>query len=486
MRVMLLNPPFLARFSRESRSPAVAKSGTFYYPMWLAYATGVLEQDGFDVRLIDAPAKGRTLEQVEKDILSFDPALIVLDTSTPSIDNDLKVLGHIKRLRTRAVTLLVGRHVSALSQQTMASTEAIDAIAIGEYDYTVRDLARAMRDGLSLETVKGLLWRDRRTGQVRQNEAVERIEDLDAIPFVSSVYLRHVDHRDYFYGHSKWPIVTIVTGRGCPHRCFYCCYPQTMYGHKLRQRSPQNVAAEFEFIRDHFPDVKEIMLEDDTLTISKRYVSELADALIAVGNKIPFSANARADITDVNVLKKLKKAGCRLFCVGFESGVQEILDNIHKKLDLEKAYAFSKATKAAGIMVHGCFMVGNPGETEATMEATLEYAKRLNPDTAQFYPLMVYPGTEGYEWAKREGYLLTEDYSKWLTEEGLHATILERPGLSSEYLNAFCDRARREFYLRPRYLLRKGWQSLFSFDELERNLKGFRNLMRYLFRNQHA
>jgi len=253
-----------------------------------------------------------------------------------------------------------------------------------------------------------------------------------------------------------------------------------MFGHKLRLRSPEDIAKEFRFIAENFPQVKEIMLEDDTLTIDRKHAERVAEALISTGNKVPFSANSRADFVDINVLKKLRRAGCRLLCVGYESGEQKILDSINKALTIERALEFSTATKKADIMVHGCFMVGNPRETKETMEKTLKYAKKLNPDTAQFYPLMVYPGTEAFNWAQDNGYLLTEDYSKWLTEDGLHATVLERPGLSSKHLVDFCDRARREFYLRPRYILRKTLQSLLSFSELKRNLKGLRNLVRFL------
>ncbi len=134
--------------------------------------------------------------------------------------------------------------------------------------------------------------------------------------------------------------------------------------------------------------------------------------------------------------------------------------------------------------MHGCFMVGNPGETKETLEETLKYAKKLNPDTAQFYPIMVYPGTDAYKWAEGKDYLLTRDYSKWLTEDGLHATVLERQDLSSQYLIDFCDRARREFYLRPGYIARKAFQSLFSLSELKRNMKGFKNLVKFLFKKE--
>lgn len=484
IKVLFLNPPFLPRFSRESRSPAVAKSGTLYYPMWLACAAGVLEKNDFDVRLIDATAGGYDHKSTYRQVKEYNPELVVIDTSTPSIYNDIKVADEIKKVLPDVFVVLVGRHVSALPEETIKISKHIDAIAIGEYDYIIRDLAVVIENDDELSKVRGLLWQDRNKQQFQKNEPMPLVDNLDELPFVSRVYKKHLNVENYFYGHSRYPIITIVTGRGCPHHCFYCCYPQTMFGHRLRLRSPENIAAEFEFIANNFPQVKEIMFEDDTLTVNKTHTRKLADALISIGNKIPWSANSRADITDLALLKKLKKSGCRLFCVGYESGNQHILDDMHKGLKIEKALEFAKATKKAGIMVHGCFMVGNPGETKETMEKTLEYAKKLNPDTAQFYPLMVYPGTEAYEWAKNKGYLLTEDYSKWLTDEGLHATVLERPHLNSQYLIDFCDKARREFYLRPTYILRKGLQSICDFYEFKRNLKGFRNLMRFLFKRK--
>lgn len=482
MRVVMLNPPFLPRFSRESRSPAVTKSGTLYYPMWLAYATGVLEQDGFEVRLIDAPARGLSVEKVGEEILSFQARLAVIDSSTPSIHNDVKVLGRLKAMDRSLFMLLVGRHVSAVPDETMRMSPDIDGIALGEYDHVVRDLARAIRGNRDLSEVRGLLWRHPSSGEVIRNRPMPLIEDLDTLPFVSTVYKKHLEINDYFYGHSRYPIMTMVTGRGCPFHCFYCCYPQTMFGHKVRLRSPENIAEEFRFIAKEFPRVKEIMLEDDTFTVNKKHTEQVADALIALGNRIPISANSRADIVHLPLLRKLRRAGFRLFCVGYESGVQEILDNMKKGLKIERALEFSRAAKRAGIMVHGCFMVGNPGETRETLEKTLEYAKRLNPDTAQFYPIMVYPGTDAFAWAEKNGYLLTSDYSRWLTEDGLHATILERPELSSKDLTDFCDRARREFYLRPRYLARKLLQSFLSLSELKRNARGFKHLVGFLLK----
>ena len=475
----MLNPPFMKRFSRESRSPAVTKSGTFYYPMWLAYATGVLERAGFETKLIDAPAKGLKIEDILTIVKSFKPKLVVINTSTPSINKDIECANKIKETFPEIFVTLVGRHVSALFQETIELSESIDAIAVGEYDYTIRDLAFELSNNSpNLYSVKGIVWRN--NGKIIKNELREYIYDLDKIPFVSEIYMKHLDIYDYFYAHSRYPIVVIVSGRGCPYQCFYCCYPQTMFGHKLRLRSPENIAKEFEYIAKNLPFVKEIMIEDDTFTVNKKHVEELCDLLIKKGNKIPFSANSRADLTDYRILKKLKKAGCRLLCVGYESGNQQILDNIKKNLKLKQAIEFTKLCKKVGILIHGCFMVGNPGETKETLEETLEFAKRINPDTVQFYPLMVYPGTEAYRWTKNKGYLVTENYSYWLNEEGEHNTVVNNPQLNSEYLLRFCDRARREFYLRPKYIIGKIRQSLKDFSEGYRNLKSFRRFVKYL------
>jgi anaerobic magnesium-protoporphyrin IX monomethyl ester cyclase len=177
----------------------------------------------------------------------------------------------------------------------------------------------------------------------------------------------------------------------------------------------------------------------------------------------------------------MRRAGCRLLCVGFESGDQAILDNIQKSLTTDKIRAFVKDARHAGILVHGCFMVGNRGETLETLEKTLSFARELNPDTAQFFPIMVYPGTDDYRYFLQKGWIVTKDFSKWLTSEGLHSSVVSRPELTYETLVAFCDHARRSFYLRPRYLLSKAFQVLTHPAEAKRLVKGGLSLFRHLF-----
>ena len=478
MDVLVLNPPFHPRYSRSQRSPAVIKSGVIYYPIWLAYATGVLEQDGFSVRLIDAPAASYSLPDVLTLVGDPSPRLVVIDTSTPSIYNDAEVAAAIKARAPKAFVLLVGPHVSALPEASLELCPAADAVARGEFEYIVRDLARMIRDGGELCRVEGLSFRGH-TGDVVHNPDRMPIQDLDALPFVSEVYARHLRIKDYFYSIARYPQVTILTGRGCPHHCTYCVWPQTLTGHRYRRRSVENVAKEFAFIQRELPQVREVFVEDDTLTVDRKRCATLAEALIQQGNRLPFSANSRADVP-FETLAQLKQAGLRLLCVGFESGDQDVLDAMRKGIQVEQFYRFREDARRAGVLVHGCFMAGGPGETRETLAKTLELAKELDPDTAQFFPVMVYPGTEAYGWARDRGYLASEDYRQWLTAEGLHRTVLEQPAISGEELVAWCDYARRSFYLRPRYVARKVGQVLRYPAEAGRVFRAALTFSRYL------
>jgi radical SAM superfamily enzyme YgiQ (UPF0313 family) len=252
-------------------------------------------------------------------------------------------------------------------------------------------------------------------------------------------------------------------------------------GHRLRMRSVENVLDEIEYIIGAFNGVKAIFFEDDTFTANRKRCVELSEGIIKREIKISWTANARANL-DFETMKAMRVAGCRSLCVGFESGSQEMLDNIKKKTVLENMGRFMEDARRAGILIHGCFMVGLPGETLQTMRMTLDLAKRLNPDTVQFYPMMIYPGTEAYDWYRDRGLLTTGDYSKWLTPAGLHNTVIRTEHLSSEELVRFCDNARREFYLRPAYLFYKLRQVVAHPEELPRTLKSARTFMKYLFK----
>jgi radical SAM superfamily enzyme YgiQ (UPF0313 family) len=486
MKVLMLNPPFLPKFSRNSRSPAVTKGGTLYFPIWLSYATGVLENEGFDVKLVDAPARGLGLEDVAGIAKRFSPQMIVIDTSTPSIHNDVEVATELKSA-TGAFVVLVGTHVSALPEETLELGASVDAVTTYEYDYTLPELARQLAkqpehagEKRDLKNVSGIVFRDA-DGKIVRNKPRQMIEDLDELPFVTQVYRKHLNVRDYFYSSAEYPMVMIITGRGCPFKCFWCNWPQVFHGHKYRLRSAENVVEEFEYIVNNMPEVREVGVEDDTLTADLERARKICRMLIekGVNKKIRWYANVRVNL-DLETMKLMKDAGCRLLIPGYESGVQELLDSAHKGITLEQSRKFSSNAKEAGLLVHGCFIIGLPGETKETARRTIEFAKDLDPDDAQFFPLIVYPGTEAYDWATGNDYLTTGDFSKWNTAEGWHNSLVSTPELSKEDVLELCNKAKIEFYLRPKYILKTLKLMIGSWSETKRVLKASPVFFRYL------
>lgn len=477
MNILMLNPPFKGRFSRSARSPAVAPSGTIYYPLWLAYATGVLEEAGFNVRLIDAPAHGLNLKEVLSSLNDFSPEMIVLDTSTPSIFSDVKSAEMLKDTFPQSYVVLVGTHVSALPEESLRMSKKIDAVARREYDYILRDLAFALKEKKPLSSVKGLSFR-KGDGYIH-NDNMPFIEDLDALPFVSKVYKKHLFFEDYYFAAANFPMVMTMSGRGCPNRCYFCVYPQTFHSRQYRMRSPENIVDEFEWILKNIPGVKEIGIEDDTFTADNLRTRQISDLIIARKIRCKWYCNVRSDL-DYETLRVMKKAGCRLVTTGFESGNQKMLDYMHKNLQLEQIEKFVANAKKAKILVHGCLVFGHPGETKETIQESLEFVKKLNCDSMQFYPLIVYPGTEAYERVTKAGYLKTIDYSQWVSKGGQHTSVINLPGLSAEELVQICNDSLKSYHFRPAYIWMKFKQAILHPSEGRRTAKSAFHYIRSL------
>ena len=248
-------------------------------------------------------------------------------------------------------------------------------------------------------------------------------------------------------------------------------------------RSPENIAAEFACVAENLPEVREIGIEDDTFTIDRKRVERFCRMLIESNNRLKWYCNVRADL-DYDLMALMRQAGCRLVTVGFESGEQAILDGMRKNLRAADYPRFARDAKRAGLLVHGCLIAGLPGETRQTLEKSFRLAKELDCDSMQFYPLIVYPGTEAYRWAKGNGYLLTEDYRQWLTPAHAHNCVLSFPRLSREELEEFCERAYRRYHLNCRYLLKKLLQMFRRPSEGRRTLRSAFNYLRYLLRER--
>lgn len=464
MKVLTLNPPFTRGFCRGSRWQASPRGVSLWPPIWLAYATGVLEQEN-KVKLIDGPARKKPLEELKQEILKFEPELIVIYTSTASIHNDIYAAEKLKEWLPKTKICMAGPHVSALSEWTLKQSSAIDYVARKEFDETVKELAQ----GKSPSKISGLSYRKGK--KIVHNKDRPYITNLDKIPFVSKVFKKHLNFKDYKIDFLLHPFIDIYTGRGCFYRCAFCAWPQTLMGRKYRVRSISNIIEEIKYVKKTFPEIKEILFDDSTFTLDKERVIKICKRFIKEKLNITWTVNARPDILDLNLLKLMKKAGCRSFVVGYESGSQEILNNIRKGTKVNRMMEFTRLCEKAGIKVHGDFIIGLPGESWQTVKKTLKFAKKLDLTTIQCSVAQPLPGTEFYNWLKEKGHLMTEDYSKWVDENGQQNCVIKYPNMGEEELQKAVHTILAKYYLRPKYI----------FKSIKTIIKEPREFMKYYY-----
>ncbi|MFH1552847.1 MAG: radical SAM protein [Candidatus Omnitrophota bacterium] len=473
MKVLVINEPFVKNFCRTQRWAARTRGRVLRAPDWLAYAAAVLEKGGHDIKLIDMVANGQKKEALTIIIQREMPDFVVLDSTTPSIFSDIDCARIVKE-NSDAKVIMVGPHVSALPEETLLLAKgAVDVACIGEYDYTVKD---AMENFSNLSTVKGIAyyW----DGNVTKNEPRPLIENLDELPFPA---WHHLDLMKYFDGGKLYPYIDIISGRGCPMRCIFCLWPQVMHGTRYRLRSPKNVIDEIRHDIELCPRVLkggEFFFEDDTFTVDKERATQICVEILRSGLKITFSVNARVDSADPELFRIMKKAGCRELLVGFESGSQGMLDRMNKHLAIDQARRFMSCAKKEGLDVHGCFVIGLPGETEKSAKETIDFALGLRLNTVQFAGAVPFPGTAFYDECKKKGWLKAKKWSDWL-EKGEQAGVVDYPGFSRDRIDYYVDLGLKKFYLRPWYmlnfLLKTG-----SKADLYRKVRGAWNYLTYL------
>jgi radical SAM superfamily enzyme YgiQ (UPF0313 family) len=259
------------------------------------------------------------------------------------------------------------------------------------------------------------------------------------------------------------PYVSLYTTRGCPAQCTFCLWPQTLSGHPWRKRSTDDVAREMAKAKEYWPDVKEFFFDDDTFNIQKARTIELCAKLKPLG--LTWSCTSRVT-TDFETLKAMKEAGCRLLIVGYESGDPQILKNIKKGATVERARQFTKDCHKLGLVIHGDFILGLPGETRETINNTIAFAKELDVQTIQVSVAHAYPGTELYDYAVKNGFIMGD--SKMVDEGGHQVAHIEYPGLPADEIMSAVHRFYDEYYFRPKAVYRILRKAAFDGHERKR------------------
>jgi hopanoid biosynthesis associated radical SAM protein HpnJ len=461
MRTLFLNPPSFEGFDggASSRWPATREIESYWYPVWLCYPAGMLP----DSKVVDAPPHKISIEQTVA--MANDFELLVLFTSTPGFHVDVKMAEMMKDTNPKLKVAFVGPPVTIEPEKSLRTSPAIDFVVRREFDYQIADYAK----GTPVEDLPGVSFR--KNGHIVNNPERPPIENLDELPWVSKVYQRDLDVRRYNVPFLLNPYISLFTTRGCPALCTFCLWPQTHSGHRWRLRSTDDIAREVAYANETFPYVKEIFFDDDTFNYQKARTIELCKKLKPLN--FTWSCTSRVT-TDYETLKAMKDSGCRLLVVGYESGDQQILKNIKKGATIDMALRFTDNCKKLGLVVHGDFIIGLPGETRETIRKTIDFAKRLDTETIQVSLASPYPGTEFYDYVKNNG-LITID--AMTDETGHQLPNIIYPGLDRGELVDWVERFYGEYYFRPRVIWRVVRKAIFDTSERKRLTKEAREYM---------
>lgn len=450
-RTLLVNPPLIngIAFTRQGRCQEREEVlGTTKPPYSLALLASLLRQAGCDVRLVDATAERLGVDQIAArlDAGGFVPTLIVFPSTTPTLAADVAAMVQLKQ-RYHAPLFCFGPHASTTAAESMARAPEVDGMIVGEPEDGVLQLA-ALASLDRLADVPSLTWRRAPGSAVVPHRAHGSYAGFMEMPYPAWDLL---ELDGYSLPLVNKPYVIVETSRGCPYTCDFCVAP-IHQGHKFRERSAVSLVDEMERGYRELG-VEFFYLWGDTVTLNVKSFTAFCDELIARKLPVQWFGNARADnLTDPAFVHRLKRAGCWMLALGVESESDEVRKDMVKRLERQKIQTAFRNMRDAGIKSFAFFIFGYPGETPATMDQTVHYAIALDPDFANFYPAVPYPGTALYDKCVREG-LLSPGSADWSKMEYSYY-LLRGNGLDERIVMAAINRAKRRFFLRPGYMAR--------------------------------
>ncbi|UCG67544.1 MAG: radical SAM protein [Deltaproteobacteria bacterium] len=468
MRVLIINPPWPGKgFGTRSQNRIIKHRSDKYlqYPIFLGYSAAQLKQAGHSVEYIDSVIQDLDITQTLVEAQRKEPEAIFMETTTPSIEADYESLFALKSA-TGAKVIVGGPHATYFHKAVLRDCPAIDIVIRHEFDTKIAEVVSSIN---SVGVVEGITYRN--GSKIVDNGDGMLEQDLDMVPFPDREIVPWQWYLEAWY--SRKPFMNMMTSRGCPYHCAFCLWPQSMYGHKQRFRSIDNVFAEIHYLVDRYG-VKEINVDDGTFTTNKRRVIEFCQRLRSEKINLIWTCNGRLDNLDDEMLEEMKMSGCKMIRLGVESGSQEVLNKIKKGLTLQQIEDGMRLVKRHGIQALGGFMFGFPYDSKETVEQTLRFAKKLSPDQVQFSISMCYPGTSLYEYAKDNDLLLAKSFREF---DMTHGPVVKTVDMDRDELEHILSRAYREFYFRPRFIL----QTIFhmnNLDEIKRVLRSIMSLVK--------
>lgn len=447
MKVLLINPPF-------TNYGGLRGHGGKAPPLNLGYLASYLLSRGkgfYKVAILDAEALSLTFESVADYLRAEKPEVVGITSSTPAYSSALIISRMIKEIDKRIKVVMGGMHPSAMAPE-VAGEDSVDFAVLGEGELTFFELLEAIRNGRPAQEVAGIIFRT--NGELKLTQPRALIQDLDCLPFPARELMpHHLYQPPPTKRISAFNPTSITSARGCPFRCYFCS-AHVVWARKYRYRSARNVVDEIELCVNKF-NFREFSFTDELFTLIPARTISICEEILKRKLDIAWICMCRAGQLTPELLKLMKRAGCRKISFGVESGDPDILKSIHKDVTLEEISESIRLTHKAGIRSVAGFMIGNLGENETTVKRTISFAKKLNCDIAAFFIATPLPGTEFYERAKGLGFLRPDIDWKDYSPLSRSKPAVSLPGLDSDKLIYWHRRALREYYLRPRYLARK-------------------------------
>ena len=444
--LLLVNPPI----TLEERYGSFASVGSQAPPLGLCYLAASVRQNGYRVKIIDAPALDMDLNRTLAEIATNQVDLIGLSASTVSIFRASELAKAIKKNGIKAPILLGGPHVSSLPRETMEEFSEFDVGVISEGEFTVPEIISCHRAGGEIRDISGLVYRC--DNKVAFSPPRENISDLDSLPYPAWDLLPSIPkyYKPSPHSYLKLPSTSLMSSRGCNGTCTFCARP--FMGEKYRAHSAEYTVGMIDHLVKTYG-IRDIMFYDDNFLLDKKRVVNICELLLQKDYKISWSCLARPEITSDELFGFIKRAGCWQIAFGIESADQGILETIKKKATVERISEVIRKTNEARIHSRGYFMIGCPGETKETIEKTTRFIRESGLKDFHVTFCTPMPGAELFGNAHKYG-----DFKQDWKKLGFWEPVFIPKGMTREQLIDSHRRMYRKFYLRPaifcRYLIK--------------------------------
>ncbi len=397
--VLLVNPPYPLE---ESPSPPFGLMSLGAY---------LLEQD-VDVIIADYIVNPYSREHAREIVQRFKPEIIGATGVTMNINTALRILKDYKEESPGSAIVMGGPHASFDAQNILSDNPHVDFIVRGEGELTATELVRNLGDKEAYKTIKGISYRN--NGSISHNETRDFIPDINILPYPARHLVQLSKYR------ALGLPVNMITSRGCPFECIFCVGSK-MVGRRVRYFDTKRVVDEFQMLSTM--GFKQINIVDDLFTSHKKRCIDICEEILRRGIRHEWTAFARVDTVNRELLEIMKSAGCTMLCFGIESGVQEILDRVKKKTTLEKIEKALTLCREVGVVPMASYIMGLPGETPETVKQTMDFAKSTC-NSYGFHILAPFPGTEVRDKAEEYGMrILTSDWDKYDANQSVCESI---------------------------------------------------------------